>query len=201
MGQSWSLRVITPPAFEPVTLDEAKAHLRVEITDDDDLISRLITAAREDAEEWQGRAYITQTLRLTLDRFPWGDGPIWLPRPPVQSVTQIAYVDSAGVQQIVDPSIYRVDTAHEPARIVPDTDQSWPDDELAPVAAVTVDYVAGYGDVGADVPAAIRQAILLILGHLYENREDVVIGRSVIRIPMASQHLLAKGRVWLPEQR
>src|SRR5690606_16061549 len=102
---SWSVHTVTPPAGLPVTLEEAKLHLRLPLecpeeqqTGEDELIRRLIAAATQDAELYQGRAYITRTLRLNLDRFPAAGGPIYLPFPPVRQVLSVEYTDAAGQQ-------------------------------------------------------------------------------------------------------
>ncbi|MBE3590004.1 MAG: phage head-tail connector protein [Firmicutes bacterium] len=193
MDGHWSLRVVTPPASEPVTLAEAKLHLRVDATDDDALISGLIRAAREHAEQILGRALMTQTLELGLDDWPRDE--ILLPMPPVQSVASISYTDAAGVVRTVDPASYVVDTASEPARVVLRWSYTWPADVLQPQSgAIRVRYVAGYQS-AADIPQAIKAAILLHIGHLYENREAANIGNIVTELPLAYRALLSPHRV------
>lgn len=160
------LRLTTPPAVEPITLTEAKTHLRVSGTDDDDRITALIAAAREEAETITGRAFITQTWRLTLDRFPLA-GPIVLPRPPLQSITSLAYVDSDGASQTWDAANYRVSANNEPGRIEPAYNEVWPTTRLVSEAA-TVTYAAGYGDAASDVPGGIKNAILLLVERYYD---------------------------------
>lgn len=158
---------ITAPAVEPVTLAEAKLHLRVDSNDEDVHIAGLITAAREQAESNTRRALITQTWRLTLDAFP---GIIELPRPRLQAVTSVQYVDTGGVMQTLDASAYQVAGTSEPARILPAYGRNWPATRHQ-LEAVSITYTAGYGNAGADVPASIRQWMLLYIGALYENRE------------------------------
>src|SRR5690242_18545156 len=99
-----NIKVITPPTSEPITLEEAKLHLRVDGVDDDTLITMLITAAREEVERLSFHALMTQTLELILDVWPydksvfpgWPYGKIKIPRPPLQSVTSLTYKDSTG---------------------------------------------------------------------------------------------------------
>lgn len=169
------LNLITAPAVEPVTLTEAKAHLYVTHPDDDTLIAAYIAAARMDAENRLARALVTQTWELTLDAF---HAVIELPMAPLASVTSIKYLDSAGVEQTLDPASYYADTDSEPGAIVPGYGLVWPAtrDQRN---AVRVRYVAGYGADGTFVPASIRQWILLRIGALYENRESAVAGQQI----------------------
>lgn len=194
----WSISQVTAPAAEPVDRDAddgVKKHLRVTHTADDDYITALITVAREQVEALVNRALITQTWDLTLNAFPLGRY-IPIPRPPLQSVTSISYIDEDGVSNTFDSNNYFVDTSSEPGRIVLNTAADWPSESLRPAAAVTVRYVSGYGSSGSDVPARIKQAILMLIGHLYENREPVNIGNIVTEIPLTVKSLLVPLKVW-----
>ena len=189
---SWSLEQVTAPAGSAVSLTDAKLHLRVDHDDEDTLIQRIVDACTERAEMYQLRAYGTQTFRLVLPRFPSGRL-ILLPRPPLQSVTSITYTDTDDAEQTLSTDVYRVDTASEPGRVILNTDESWPDTATEP-DAVKIEYVAGYGNA---VPAAERSAVLLLVGHLYENRETVTVGSGpTFRIPMGPEYLLAPNRVF-----
>ncbi len=190
---NWAHTVLQPPQQEPISPDEAKAHLRVTSADEDAYIASLITVAREWCEGFQQRAYITQTHKLTLDRFPCGRA-IYLPRPPLQSVTSIVYTDSEGAQYTVDADRYIVDTVSEPGRIVLSYGASWPLVTLRPAAGVEITYVAGYGD-AASVPQRAKQAILLLVGHWYEQREAVLAGSISKEIEFAVHSLLWQDRV------
>src|SRR5205085_7972655 len=109
-----SLSLVSPPANEPVSLDEAKEHLRVTSTDQDNLIRHLISAARIYCENKLGQPIVTQTWDLKLDGFPCDA--IRVPRPPLQSVTSITYLDSGGSLQTLNPSTYLVlDSTTPPA--------------------------------------------------------------------------------------
>jgi uncharacterized phiE125 gp8 family phage protein len=158
---------------ECITLAVAKAHLRIDSTDEDASITAWITAAREWCENYQNRTYITRTRTLKLDRFPGNSEYIELPYPPLAGVTSIAYLDSAGASQTLALTTdYLVDTTTEPGRVYLPHGKTWPDvyDQLQ---AVTITYPAGYGTLPANVPVRYRQAILLFVGHCYENREAV----------------------------
>ena len=117
------------------------------------------------------RAFITQTITLKLDAFP-GDGIIRLPRSPAQAITSVAYVDTDGASQTFNSSKYVLDTASEPARLVPAYDEDWPDTREEN-NAVTVVYTAGYGDAYTDVPAEVKLAIRLLAGSYFEQREAI----------------------------
>lgn len=186
-----SLRVVTAPAQEPLTLAQAKEHLRVDIADDDVLIGSLIRATRELLESELGRAFITQTLDYALDAFP-KSGPLLLPRGPIQSVTSVSYIDSAGATQVWGSSNYLVDLYSSPPRITPAHAKTWPTLQDR-IAAVTVRFVAGYGLGPATVPGPIAHAMLLLIGHYYEHREQVIdaVGANVLVLPQAAERLLA----------
>lgn len=178
-----------PPATEPVTLAEAKLHLRVDHSDEDALVSRLIVAARRWCEDFHGRAWIARTVRLKLERFPVAA--ITLPFPPIQSVTSIQYTRSDGTAVVIAPAAYRVLTG-EPAQVLPVN--GWPADSLAPGLPVVVEYQAGYGDATA-VPEDAKAALLLILGSLYENRSDEGLDRLTrYRLELGAQALLRPNR-------
>ena len=187
-----SLSLVTPPAVEPVTLVEAKAHLRETSSDSDTYITTLITAARSYIDGKDGilnRAICTQTWELLLDEFP---DEIAVPLPTLQSVESVKYLDSSGVLQTLSTDDYTVDEVSEPGRIVPV--DSWPTTGDY-INAVTVRFIAGYG-VAADVPTTIKQAMLLLIGHWYENREAVVVGQIPATLPIALDALLGPHKVW-----
>jgi len=190
------LKLVTGPSVEPVTLSEAKTHMRVDHDDEDSLISALIVAARERIDGKEGilnRAIIQQTWELTLDdEFP---DEIEIPLPPLQSVSSITYVDTDGDTQTLAADQYRVIDSVEPARIVPANDVTWPTPREQ-TEAIMVKFVAGHEDSGAspqdladNVPQVIKQAILLTVSHWYEHREAVHMGTSE-SLPMGVDALL-----------
>lgn len=181
---------IQAPSAEPVTLAEVKNHLRVDAdqTSDDALITMLISAARHYAEVECNRSFMSQKWRLTLDSFP---GPslmgvpigeaysvpghaLVLERGQVISIDQIQYMDMGGTWQTLDPSGYVADLSSPQARITPPFGKIWPI-TLPQIGSVRVDYTAGYGTASTNVPEGIRNWILLRVGTLYENREEVAI--------------------------
>lgn len=190
----YSLELITAPSAEPMTTAEAKSHLRVDLSDDDDLIDSIVKAAREKLEVDTGRALITQTFDLHLDVFP-DDCVIKVPRPTLQSITSIKYLDPDGVEQTLDASKYRIDSKSTPARIIPAYGESWPSIR-ATTNAVVVRCIAGYGDASTDIPQDLIQAMKLLVGHYYENREDVITGTIATAIPQAYEWLKAPHKVF-----
>jgi len=190
----YGLTVSTPPATEPVSVGEAKTHLRVETDAEDGYISTLIRVARTHAESYTRRALINQTLQLTLDSFPC-DGVIRIPRNPVSAISSVGYVDEQGDAQTVSSSLYRLDETSIVARLTPSYGETWPTTQLI-TKAVTVTFVAGYGSSDADVPEPIRHAILLMVGTYYDPvRENVVLVDSPQEVPQSSQFLLGPYRI------
>jgi len=187
------LKQIAAPAVEPVSLDEAKLHMRVDIAADDTKIQALITAAREYVEKATRRSLITQEWRYCLDSFPAG-AEIKLPRPPLVSVDEFTYTDSGGTETDVAAATYSADTDGEPGRIVLDYGETWPSDTLATLNPVKVEFTAGYGDAAADVPQIYRQAILLLAAHWYEQREAATAGEVSREVPFAVQSLIMLDR-------
>lgn len=175
--------LLTPATVEPVTLAELKVHLRLDLTDtsEDAMLGVLIGAARQQAEEYTRRSFLTQTWRMTMDTFPIGVDPlvdvIRFPRGPVQSVTSVKYIDINGVTQTWDTANYFVDLHAVPPFLTVQWAVIWPITRgYYQRNAVTIDYVTGFGDAPADVPAPIRQALLLICGDLYQNKEASIVG-------------------------
>ncbi len=167
-----SLLLVTPPAVEPVTLAEAKAYLRVDLDDEDALISRCIVAAREAAERYTGRAFVTQDLCLRRDAWPGGGTrALALPRPPLIEIATVTVFDLSGTATVLSSDAYIVDSAAVPGRIVLRAGTLVPSVPRE-TNMVEIAYRAGYGDTAADVPASIRSAILHWVGHLFEHRGD-----------------------------
>jgi uncharacterized phiE125 gp8 family phage protein len=164
---SWTL--VTAPATEPVTLADAKLHLRVTGTAEDSTLALYLQMAREAVEQECWRALLPQTWDLFLPAWPL-DGVIYIPRPPLQSVTHLRYIDADGVQATYPASNYLIDTASEPGRLVLAPRCTWPSAVLTTANPIVVRFVAGYAN-AASVPAVIRAAILLGIADIYANRE------------------------------
>lgn len=194
--------LVTGPALDPVSLSEAKAHCRVEIAEDDGLLAGYLLAARMHVETYLRRALITQTWDLLIDN-DWPEvcvngvrqNRITLPVPPLQSVTSVQYIDSNGTTQTLASDQYVVSTKRHEGVIDPAYGATWPS-VRDQVDAITVRFVAGYGSSASDVPEPIRQAILLLVGHWYENRETVNIGNITSELPFTCEALLFPFRVF-----
>jgi uncharacterized phiE125 gp8 family phage protein len=194
------LHRVTAPAGRPVTLSEAKTHLRVDSTAEDTLIESLIDAATAyiDGPKGIGRALVDQQWDLRLDCFPWGR--IILPLVPVRTVDEITYTDTAGNTQTLASSRYIASVEREPATIEPEYNENWPSTRLV-ADAVKVRFTAGYEadtgssptDYGANIPGDLKAAVLLLIAHLYENR-SAVMADSMQTLPMAVEHILARYR-------
>ena len=176
------LSLATAPTELPVTMQMAKRHLRVTDGDEDDLIRALIGGATDHAQTVTNRQMVSATYEYTLNA--WEDV-IYLPRPPLSSVTTVKYIDTDGVEQTLANTVYDVYTNTEPGFLRLGFNQSWPSIRSTQ-DAITVAYVAGYGD-GVDVPEGLKAAIKLHVGHLFEHRESVDISTMarVTEVPHA----------------
>jgi uncharacterized phiE125 gp8 family phage protein len=190
------IKITTAPATEPITAAEAKLHCRVDHSTEDDIFTRLIEVARIQCENIAARAFITRTFTAYLDCWP-----SWcfeLPFPPLAAITSIKYYDDLGGAAVaVDSADYIVDVNSEPGRVALVSGASWPSVSLRPINGVEVIYTAGFANAAA-VPDAYKQAMLLLVGHLYENRESVVVqqGVGMIQVPQAVEWLLLTDRAY-----
>lgn len=199
-----ALKLVTAPDGYPVTVEDVKSHLRIDHDDDDALIETYLAAAVSHLDGKDGilqRALKPQVWELTYDRFPCGAFSI--PLPPLISVGSIKYDDAEGFEQTVDSDNYVVDDQSVPGRVVPVDGFSWPT-TLQVANAVRVRFTAGYPDqegvsepAPSTVPAAIKHALLLIVGDWYDHRESVS-AASLTEIPMpgAVKALLAPYRIY-----
>lgn len=186
-----SIYLKTPPEIEPISLADAKLHCRVDddITKDDSLIRSYIKAATDNAQAITRRQFINGTYELRINAFP---SVIKLPRPPLWDINSIKYFDPDDVEQTLDPAEYIVDAYSTIGQIVPS--ESWPGvGDMIPT--ITIEYIAGYGDDRDSVPEDIKNAIKLIVGHLYEHRETVLVGVSGSVLPRGADDLLAPHRI------
>jgi uncharacterized phiE125 gp8 family phage protein len=181
------LSVVTAATTFPITTNDAKVHLRVTGNDEDRYIYSLIQAAcgMIDGPDGIGYAVTAQTWKLTCDTFPdyfeipLGGSNI--------AVTEVGYLDAAGTPQVVAGANYRVIADVDPVRVEPAVGFSWPGTRQAS-GGVYVKFTAG-----GNPPLVIRQAILLIVGHLYANREAVGPG-NLAPVPMAVESILNQYR-------
>lgn len=181
----------TEPQTEPVSFSDMQTHLRITGTSEQTYIEGLVTAARQHAERYTRRAFITQTWLLSLDHPPGGHEPWWdgvrqgsirelysyarwveLPYPPLQTVNSVKQFDTDDNADTVSTDIYYVDTNSEPGRVVLRYGKTWPSVTNRIADSFQVDYDAGYGDNADDVPQPIREAVKRLAGYLYEHRGD-----------------------------
>lgn len=194
------LRLSTAPTTTPVSLAEAKLHLRVETSEtaEDELITQLIAAATanlEGREGLLGRALMVQSWEWRINRFPPAGTPILVPFPPLSTVIKIGYLDPDGVEQTVATSVYVVEAETFQGQVRLAYGESWPSIRNEPYA-VRIEFTAGYPD-AAQVPDPIRAAIKLMVGDAYRNRETVAIGETANAIPMSTtvENLVAPYKV------
>jgi uncharacterized phiE125 gp8 family phage protein len=191
---------------EPVTMEEAKTHLKVALAfiDDDAYITGLISAARFEAERFSRRVFLTQTWEQYLDSFPGRHGGeynsnrerfyISVLKPRLQSIVSIQYLDQSGALQTLATSSYVIDSGSEPGRIAPASGVPWPATSHLP-KAVTIRLIGGWADTADEAMALdpgfyrAKLAIMHLVGHWYFNREPVVAGQ-VVNLPMHVQSIL-----------
>jgi len=163
---AWTL--VTAPALEPITVNEAKDHARITQDQEDGLILSWILSARQFAEDALQRGLYTQTWKLNLDRFA---DEISLPMAgPLQSVTTVKYYDTSGVLQTLASTVYAVDTVSRPGRVLLAPDQSWPSLQSDRRGGVEITYVVGWSSV-ADIPERIKQGIRMAVAAMDADRE------------------------------
>lgn len=174
-----------PPLAEPVTLAELKAHLRIDATDEDELLAGLIRVARTHLERLTGTTLMTQGFRLLLDDWPKGDV-IQLMKTPVQSIDAILVYDADGVAQDQDLTGMLLDGSARPARLVirerPRPGQV--------INGIEIEFTAGFG-AGTDVPPELKRAILMHAAYLYEFRGAVTPDMQPAAVPPGYQRLIA----------
>jgi hypothetical protein len=188
-SRTFGNKLVTAPAVEPVTLDEAKEHMRITNNDSDGFIEALITEARQMLESISSVNFITQTWVLTIDNWPgakdawWGGiregaisdlfggyASVALPRYPLQSISGINVYDEAGnATAVTVADVFDVDTESRRGKIVLKSNAAWPV-ALRPSNAIKVTYVAGYGDAASDVPAALKRAVRSMVAYMFEHR-------------------------------
>ena len=186
----YRLQLTTAAAALPISLNEVKARLDIAGTDDsnDAEIMAQIRAATVEIERYLRRQLVDATWTMFMDKFPgrpldWWDGVrqiadteltdltevIWVPKPPLDSVVHVKAHGSDGSETTVSSANYIVDTASEPGRIALKIGQSWPSTQLRSINGVEVQFVAGYGPTGSDVPEPVRQAIMITVATMHVN--------------------------------
>lgn len=170
------LKVITEPIKEPVDIASLKEYQHIDHEEEQITFDRINKAARLSAEKFTRRSLAVKTYELTLyERFDR----IKLPNPPLVSVDKVTVKDKDGT--LIEVTDFYVSES-EPAILLVE----WPDVELYPVDAFKIQYTAGYDN----MPEDIEQALHLLVSHFYENREAVIVGTSVVKIPFSVESLL-----------
>jgi len=165
----WRLKIVTPPTVEILTPEDLRAQCRIDIPDEDVLSQRYIASARMLLEARTRRCFLATTLAASAKRFPCGVGPIELPRSTATAVSSITYRDGLGTTQTLSAANYVVDLGGEPGLVIPAINLYWPTTDMR-AGAVTVTFTAGE-TLAANVNPLARQAVALLAGHWYQNRE------------------------------
>lgn len=177
------------PSVEPVTLAEAKAQLRIAHDSEDDFLSGLLRAARGEIEQATGRALIDQSWRLALDAWP-ASATVLLRRAPVREVLSVTVYGAEGEAEVLDPGGYELDAVSCPARLHFAR-------RPAPGKAmngIEIDFAAGYGEAGTDVPDLLKRAIMVLVAHWYEFRTAFGPDSQPVSFPEGYERLIAAYR-------
>jgi uncharacterized phiE125 gp8 family phage protein len=170
--------IVTPPDYTsgPLTLAEAKGHLRVDHSEEDQDIEAKLAEATATVARLVGRPLGPAVYDVLFDRWP-GCDELCLPLPPLRGVTTVTYTLESGASIVLPTTEYAVDIKQEPGRVVLKPNRTWPADTLWPVNPIAIRIDCGYANAAA-VPFELKAAIKLQLGHLYLHREDVIVGNS-----------------------
>lgn len=215
LRDEYGVRVVEEPTVEPISIEEARSHLRIhafgspdEHPDDGQIMNVYLPAAREWCEAYSGKFLAEQTVEMSMLAFPSRASTFYLPIGPVHSITSVVYLDVDGVETtMTETTDYLTRIYNGRAAVYLPDDVQWPTtlpynrNWNAAEPTVFVRYVAGYTTLSPDefpLPRSARAAILLVLGHLYENRENSALlgrGDTLTEIPLGAQRLLDKDRV------
>ena len=181
------LSLVTEPICYPLTLEEAKEHLRVDATTEDTYILGLVAMAVEYVEQATWRQLITATYDTYFASIP-DSGILKLPRPPLQSVTGVYYLDATGTEQTLAATDYRVCSTRDPGHVVIATFPSYLADRDN---SIRVRYVCGYG-LQEDVPETLKVAMKLLIGEFYKNREATITGTIISALPIGIERVIGQ---------
>lgn len=189
--------ITTQPGVEPISLEDTKTHCRIEVADDDTLVNAFISSARANVEKFLNRSLITQTIKAI---FHLRDNPtlrngVCLPLGPVSAIVAVRRYLEDNTPEVFASSNYRLSGD----RVVLNEGKAWPT-MVREFDAFEVEYQAGYGGAGSDVPAPITQAMKMLVAHWYESREatgDPVISEAKGSvIPFGVQQILMPFRIY-----
>lgn len=182
--------LVTPPSAEPITLAETKLHLRLDGSDEDTLVASLIRTAREHLERETGLCLISQSWRLYLDRWP-GDGVIRIMKSPCQAIHNVTVYDADGSASHVSLEDHLLDGEGRPCRLwlrhVPPPGQA--------MNGIEIDFAAGFGEAGTDVPDTLKRAMLIHVGHMFAFRGVVAPDSQPAGIPEGYDRLIGSYRM------
>ena len=187
-------RLITPPIVAPVSLSLMRKHVREDSGEQDDVAVLYIEAGAASVEEYTGRALASQVWDFWVSGFPAsGERGILIPKPPLIEILGVFYRNTAGLEVELAASAYEVDRSGTDARLVAVGSSSWPSTVASGANAVRIRFRAGYVDGSSPelsvVPAPLQQAVLLMAGHFYSNREAVSVGVMAVEMPMTVKWL------------
>jgi len=186
------LKRTVAPTLRIISVSAFKLHHNVPDDDTDTLIEEYIEAATDFAEQYQRRCFRDSTWQALYDCFPSG-GVFYVPIPPlIADSVSITYLDEAGASQTLASSVYTVDAISQPGRVALAYGQSWPS-TYGQIGAVTLQFDAGYETVAA-VPARTKQAIRKLVSHWVENKEPMIVGTVVAKVPLSVTDLLDQDR-------
>ena len=188
----WRTTTVVAATGAAISTAAAKLHLRVETTDEDSLIDLAAAAAADFVQNHTNRRLLTQQIDMRASRWPYGLQPLKLPHGPLQSIDEIAYrATSAATETVLAASAYDVlpETAFMLPLISPDPEDGWPALDFSRPYPVRIRATVGYRT-AAEIPPALQQAMRLLLGHWYENRQEVVTGTIATRVQLAADQLI-----------
>ncbi len=181
------------PSTTPISVAEAKQHLRIDHDGDDNYIATLIAVATANVEEFLRKAMIQQTRREDVHEFPAAQFVLELP--PLQSVTSLEYTATDGSTATVGSTVYDVDVVNIPGRVILGKDQTWPTPIESQHDAVRLTYVTGYATASSAVPPTYQHALKLLIERYYEYRGDFAVGAiTTVNMPHGVQALLRPTR-------
>lgn len=187
-----TLSMLVGPQIEPISVDEAKVYLKIDHEAENEVVAALISAARLNVERVTRRVLIEQHWRLYLDKLP-ENKLIELGIGPVREVLQATYYEADGQAQQISPNDYVIDVSSIPARLKFNLNVQH--DHVRPLNGYEIDFVAGFGPTTLDVPHDLRQAILMLVVHWYQNRSAVITDMNGTTTPQGVNELLQPYRV------
>jgi uncharacterized phiE125 gp8 family phage protein len=201
--KDYNLTLITPPTVEPISAVEAVAYMRIDAPDS--YVSDIIKAAREYCEDFQHRAYITQTWEMALQKFPRAGNDrlnnyqqtsvIELPKGCLQSVDSFIFTDYSGaVNILIEGTNFIISTRGVLGRIAPPYAVIWPPNPLFPIDPIVIKFTCGYGNTSDTVPMKIKQAMYMLISYWYDNRPPTSANLPV-ELERAVKSLLGMDRI------